>query len=135
MLDFTQPSSAGGKGASYSYTKSPVVSALAAPKWNTGDFVVRHYTVPTTGSDRHARREQQQQNPGDSPCFERYSDARNTVQLRLGRTPPPSMVSGMEAIPYSGVNIQTTEVLSRRGLQRDIEARSIELLKRVPESY
>ena len=76
-----------GNGTSYCYTKSQVFSAFAAPKWNTGDFIVRHYTVATG-----TRREQQQQNPGDSPCFERYSDARNTVQQRLGRTPPPSMV-------------------------------------------
>ena len=49
--------------------------------------------------------------------------------------PDTTTFNGMEATPYSWVNIQTTEVLSRRGLQRDIEARSIELLKRVPESY
>ena len=49
--------------------------------------------------------------------------------------PDTTTFNGMEATPYWSVNIQTTEVLSRRGLQRDIEARSIELLKRVPESY
>ena len=42
-----------GKGTSYFYTKSPVFSAFAAPKWNTGDFIVRHYTVATGTRREH----------------------------------------------------------------------------------
>ena len=116
-----------GKGTSYFYTKSPVFSALAAPKWNTGDFVVRHYTVATG-----TRTQQQQQNPRDSPCFERYSDARNTVQQRANDW------VGHHRLQWYGTNSILVSKYSdyRSPLTLPVEnGGSREILKRAPKSY
>ena len=123
LLDFTQPSSAGGKGDKLLLHKIPGFQCVCRSQMEHGWF---HCTT-LHSSDRHAKRTTTTKSRRQ-PVFRTLQRRKEHCATTTGSD--TTAFNGMEPTPYSWVNIQTTEVL-----QLPVEKGAPERYRSAPKSY